>query len=795
MRILIFCLLASIQWFNAFAQSDLIGKMKEYASAKPTSNFFVHFDKNIYSNNETIYFTAYLLKPGKTPLAMHKVMSIAIYREADSLLIADRKFLVNDGLSFGSVSLPDSVVTGNYHIIAYTNMLQNGIPEMIFSQPITIKSSFDPTFKTNIKLLPPSPNNPMAHQIMVSASTGEGRFLSKPALVSYRYGKTSKHLQTDASGQVLLNIVTPSEIEDPNLYVKVRSGKDSSFISLDLPITNSKAKVKFYPEGGNMVYGISSNISWEVKDMTDRPMPLMAYLYKDQLVIDTIETSSYGIGRFSLTPELDANYHIKLIHSGLKDSVYTLPKPLATGLVLSLPESVVTDTLKITLKGKTHAKINLIVHNYQEVFLNVPFQKDFDQMRLRLPLNEIPKGLYTLTITDSLNRPLAERLFFAHYDQKETISVSTSENIYKQREKVKLNLQLVETDNALVSIAVVQESRFDAKKNKDILSYAYLNNELQSLPIPLKGSAYKDRDYFEQVLAVKGWRRYTWQEMEERRPSDQPLKLDSLSIIGKILRSNKELKKTLTIGTLGGVNHRLISTKIQGDFELSNEALLTAYDKKLYIFINGGEQQASNLKINIDDQFSTLNLKLPKLLNHEKTNLPSKITNNTELVLKNNEKAIKLKEVVITAKKSDGQFNSLRGTNACGDYVCPNNILNCVNHPGNPGNRQPQKGVSYMTNGLSIPYGGCSTPDHSIFTIIKGIHQAKEFYENDYKEPNEPAFFSTLYWNYGLILSSKKATELSFHTSDITGKFRVVVQGISNKDLIYVEHSFEVKQK
>jgi hypothetical protein len=66
---------------------------------------------------------------------------------------------------------------------------------------------------------------------------------------------------------------------------------------------------------------------------------------------------------------------------------------------------------------------------------------------------------------------------------------------------------------------------------------------------------------------------------------------------------------------------------------------------------------------------------------------------------------------------------------------------------------------------------------------------------NDYKDPQEPAFFSTIYWNYGLILNGNKEANLEFYTSDITGKFRVVVQGITNNDVIYGEHYFDVKPK
>jgi len=44
------------------------------------------------------------------------------------------------------------------------------------------------------------------------------------------------------------------------------------------------------------------------------------------------------------------------------------------------------------------------------------------------------------------------------------------------------------------------------------------------------------------------------------------------------------------------------------------------------------------------------------------------------------------------------------------------------------------------------------------------------------------------------MLNANKETELNFYTSDITGRFRIVVQGITNKDVVYAEQFFEVKK-
>lgn len=766
--------------------------MKWYELAKPSSIFFVHFDKNIYSNNETAYFTGYILKAARVPVAQHKVMAVALIREVDSALIIQDKFIINKGISFGSLTLPDSIPTGNYHFLVYTDKLINNSPELVFIQNITIKSSIEPNFKASVKLMDQPTPDSKTLKVMISTTANDGRFLPKPAKINYQYGKLKKSSTTDASGQSIISLPIQNDNIDPNLYLKLKYERDSSFISMAIPQLQNKAIVKFYPEGGNLVNGLSSNIGWEVRDQQNRPIPVKAFLYKNQQVVDTIETSSYGIGKFILKPEKEATYTVKLIHSNLVDSLYSLPKAINNGVSIITQNAIAKDTLFVNLKTTEKSILTLLIHNFKSCYINTPFKVNHENLRLKIPLDEVPKGLTTLTIIDSLNRPLAEKMFFAHYNKENKIELSTDKEIYNQREKVNLKLNLKIDSNALVSIAVAQQNRFDIKKVNDIESYTYLTNELNDLPVIHSGNAIKDVNYLEQVLLVKGWRRYTWQGLIANQFADTTAHMDSLKINGQVSREKKEITTPLIIGTLGNESLNLITTSTNGFFNLNHNQLITPAEKKMYAFVNASPKIPYEFKLTIQDQYIDLSRKLAKAKLIEQPILPSNLVNNTELLLKNNEKAIRLKEVVISNRKDNG-FAYAVGANECGDYVCIYNILNCRNHTS--GGSPPIKGRTYMSNGMQIVYAGCSIPDRSIFTLINGIHTQKEFYHDEYKDPKEPAFFSTIYWNYATLVQSKQETNLSFYTSDITGKFKIIVQGVSDKDVVYAEHLFEVKGK
>lgn len=756
---------------------------------------FIHFDKNVYSNNETIYFTAYLIRSGISSITDHQILCVNLVREIDTSIILTEKFSMEKGLSMGSIVIPDSIQSGNYRLIAYTDQLLNGVPDVSFVQKITLKSSFDPLYKASLKILQSDRSPTTNHNVLLSATTNDNRFLAKPIMISYRYGNVHHKTKTDASGQVLLSIPSVTNSSDPNLYVKLSSDKDTSYLSVGLPSINNKASVKFFPEGGNSVTGLANYVAWEVKDQREMPLALKAFLFKNSEVIDTIETGSYGMGKFKLFYEHGAKYTVKLIHDGLADSVYSLPSAVDEGMVLNINKAVASDTLSFTIRSMKSQAVNIYLHNFKESFTTAQHHIRLGLQLFKMSLQEIPEGLATITITDSLNRPLAERMIFAHYQNRDKVTSTLDREQYRQREEVTLKLASADTTASIVSIAVVQDNRMDPLKTKDIQTYVYLQEELSRVPVSVRGSLFKDRESMEQLLLVKGWRKYNWQDLDQHKEKGAMPMAQSgrLEMTGKVWRKNKELVNPITLTVLGDQDFRVITTSESGSFNFNSPDLLTTQGRKTYLMVN--EKVRENFNIKIDDQFLAISQRT-KNLGSELIVPPSNLTNTSELLLKGNEKAIRLKEVVIKSTKDDRFHFSgplKPGANACGDYVCMYQIFNCRNHISDPGNTQPVPGKTY--NGLSGPYLECKvygSSDQS-FTKFKGIHFAKEFYQNDYNDPNEPAWFSTIYWNYGIILKSGRPIEIKFHTSDIVGKFRLVVQGINTAGLVHHEKTFEVR--
>lgn len=128
---------------NGFAQTEenavrnkVVGKLATYTMKNGPEKIYVHTDKSIYTNGETIWYKVYLADG-----ILHKVSekSEVIYVELwdgeDAMII--RQKLIVDGLGAqGSIKIPINIKKGHFLIRAYTKYMLNEKEPAIFQKEI-----------------------------------------------------------------------------------------------------------------------------------------------------------------------------------------------------------------------------------------------------------------------------------------------------------------------------------------------------------------------------------------------------------------------------------------------------------------------------------------------------------------------------------------------------------------------------------------------------------------------------------------------------------------------------------
>jgi hypothetical protein len=801
MRILFISVIFCLSLLKLQAQDVLAEKMRINGLVVPSAKLFVHFDKNVYSSNEMAWFTAYLLQEQKELIDKHTVLAVSLIRGADSALVLQEKFVMGEGLSFGNMIIPNFLPNGEYHFMVFTNVVVGNKPAVVFTQRITLKTNIIPNLKANISFQKTPVITDKEAKLLFKVTSSEDKLLPRSADVTYQLGNYKGNGITDTFGQLAIAIPFEAINNDTIVKVKVKYEKDSALVNIALPVFKRSAKLSFYPEGGYLVDQIPGYVAFEIKDQFGQPIQTQAILFKDNTPVDTLQSNYYGMGKFVLVPTIKSNYSVRLLFDKLIDSTYVLPQILASGVSVSINEAVVTDTLNLTVRGNLTGNYNLRLHNFKESYTYSSIYLNKMQ-RLKIPLNHLPKGLFTITLSDSLNRPLADRMAFAHYDTIEKVKIETDKQVYKPREKVTLKLSL---DSGLLegvfSVAVVQQSRLSSRNRTDIESYAYLESELGNLPINAIGSPYKDKAFLEDMLRVKGWSRYTWLKLNSIKPADTIKNYSPMEITGYVTKNEKPLTKALSLGITIDTTFSLLPTDALGKFVLPMDNLIAESGKKAYVFLAKGSNELMKIKLN--DPYTALAKNNIKELWPNYSSLPINTTN--VLPQKIGEQSILLNEVAIKSNIINEKFGKNEklelGPNACGDYVCEFGILNCPYHTAAT---SPVKGKSYaIVNKINkdgfdvVLYKGCLILDkekQSLFTSIPILYVAKEFYVNEYKDKKEPAISSTLYWNHYVKLINNNSLKLTFFASNIEGEYKIVVQGIvDNKTMNSFSENIVIK--
>jgi hypothetical protein len=125
----------------AFAQNvlaDIKTQFNSYNTERLQEKLFVHTDKTVYTIGEILWFKIYEVDGFlNTPLSLSKIAYVEIISN-ESKPVLQAKIALDSGNGNGSFLLPASLKTGNYMLRAYTNWMKNFYPAFYFETPVTI---------------------------------------------------------------------------------------------------------------------------------------------------------------------------------------------------------------------------------------------------------------------------------------------------------------------------------------------------------------------------------------------------------------------------------------------------------------------------------------------------------------------------------------------------------------------------------------------------------------------------------------------------------------------------------
>ncbi len=334
------------------------------------------------------------------------------------------------------------------------------------------------------------------------------------------------------------SVLIPLSVNSGNYRLRaytnwMKNGANETFfekiISIINPFKNPAAEnlvkqegyeINFFPEGGNLVKGLESKVAFKVTDKYGKGVECTGQIFDEQNEqVATFSSFKFGMGHFNFIPQNKTYKAVLQINGNKINTAY--PSIQEQGYVMTvinngnnievLVKSSYTDPQNINITCRNN---DLIKYSNSTIMAN-------GRASFTIAKTDLGKGVNQITILNTINKPVSERLLFIQPDSMSLVSAALNKTGFGNRQKVEVNVNANNANNkpvaANMSAAVYKIDSFQTAAPNDIVSYFWLASDL-------KGYIESPSYYFsakndqvenaaDNLMLTQGWRRYNWNEI------------------------------------------------------------------------------------------------------------------------------------------------------------------------------------------------------------------------------------------------------------------------------------------
>jgi len=378
---------------------------------------------------------------------------------------------------------------------------------------------------------------------------GETIWMNAYLLSDGRPSAVSKNLYfdwTDANGRLLLHSIAPiSEggassffqipawVKNGVIHVKAYTqwmlNFDNSFLfNKDIPVLmpiegnypapdKLQTTVRFYPEGGDLINGVSSSLAFEALNQHNRPAGVSGVIKTaNNIFVDSFYTTYNGMGSLRFKPM--AGEHYSAYWSDETGEPHTTPIPDAkvNGLVLHADpynNDQVHYKLEKSVDASNLTKIIVVGTINQKVVYRNSLILENNKAEGSLSAASFPCGILQLTAFDGDMSPLAERVVFIN-NGKAYAKIQLKNEVVSVNKRARNEISIEIPDSLVTNLSVsVTDAGLGYDSSHTIYSDLLIAGDLKGI-IPDAASFLTNtvnaNEHLDLLLLTHGWRRFNW---------------------------------------------------------------------------------------------------------------------------------------------------------------------------------------------------------------------------------------------------------------------------------------------
>ncbi|MDO9187809.1 MAG: MG2 domain-containing protein [Bacteroidia bacterium] len=525
--------MAPANYYQLMTENDLIrsikNKLSTYSKQAPEDRIYVQFDKPFYEPGDNIWLTAYV-REGETMKASQKSDIVHVeFLNPKGTVEKSINLIAKNGVAAGDFVLDAEALGGMYKVRAYTNWMKNEGLDNVFEKDLQVQDIVLPNLKMKLDFEKKAFGAGDEVIAKLELNTNENKPLSNYNIkfVANLDGKQllAKAEVTDEEGIKYLKFNLPKDLKtnDGLLNIMIDYNGSTESISRSIPIVLNKIKFALYPEGGDLVNGLESNVAFRALNEFDKPADVEGIVVTEKgTQIATFSSFHQGMGAFKFNPQPNEKYSVKITKPEGITETFSLPEALSRGYIMNIDNSKTGD-ISVNINTTETEELSVVAQVRGKVYYSTAVNAKKGINKIVFPTANFPTGVSQITLFDSKGIPRSERLTFVNKDKQLSISVKTDKEKYLPREKVKMTLSVKDERGmpmpANLSLSVVNDQliSFADDKSGNILSQLLLQQDI-------KGKVEEPAFYFndkepkadlalDYLLLTAGWRRFTWEKM------------------------------------------------------------------------------------------------------------------------------------------------------------------------------------------------------------------------------------------------------------------------------------------
>ncbi len=757
------------------------------------ADLFMHLDKTVYLTDERIWFSAYLLHAMEAE--RYHTLYVLLVNDMNMKVVTSQRFVLDNDLGAGNFLIPDSLQSGEYSVIAYTNRISENRGETFFRQPVHIFGAGKDPFKLSFT----GEQSGDSIKLVVTVLNIDGENTTgKIAYSVYSDGRMifESQQKIDNSGKIWF--IIPAAYSNKPLEIRgaITEGKQKMVFKRPLNWSSALLQIEFFPEGENLIDGQPNKIAFTVKNTSGKALSTLCTLYEDKHLVASISSDIYGRGTFNFTPRSGKIYLVKCEGSNVIP-LQQFPPIKSSSWNLHIKNGLISDTLKLAISGPAAGSEGyLVVHNLNDIFYSSHIALPHAEGLLSINSQNWPSGTAMVSLFDKSGTLKADRAIFLKSTNMTVATITADSAAYHKLSKVTVTVKLRDNSGKPVKGLFSFSSTLAKAVNAGLNDISRFDNyeRFTKPPLTLMPWSYLKQETNAEttLLQLHGDSGYG-------RLSYDPSKLRLGKYDGHVSHDDKKLKKPMSL-LLSGNSTQLITTNSDGFFNLPYLPLRSVAGKNILLSVV--DKNPLGYRIFIDTPLKRLNDLIAKQYFPLNTFISDDLSEQDKQQI-GSSKSIKLNEVVIKAK-SDGMkgYNGTPDSSGnCDDYVCYLGFLNCKAHPkGTPGTHQAIDGETYFVD--DGPFGHTeqivyhcqfkTVPPY--IQIIRGTAFPEAFDSFNLSGETSPRMLNrtTLYWQPYIKTDNNGEATITFYTDKLGGKFVGSIQGISENGVFSAYLEFNV---